>query len=349
MSETKVVEPAPLPRLLPWHAGAAEQLGRAWAANRFPHALLLQGADGLGKRGFAAWIAAAVLCENSTNSKLDACGRCAGCMLAKAGPHPDLQWVVPEEGKQQIGIDLVREATELLVKTSGRHGYKVAIVEPAHLMTPPAANSLLKTLEEPPGPSVLILITSQPSLLPPTVRSRCQKLTIPRPDREAATRWLQAETGRDVRPGLLEFAAGAPLRALAYAGGRFEELDEHMQESLGNLLSGRTDVTQVAAEWQKETLPDRLTWLDLWLSSAARAALAGSADLVTFPAGSPHLPSLPRTLNISGLYNMAERARALKSQLTRTSLQRELAVESWLIALLQMLAPPSAPNSRPGS
>jgi DNA polymerase III subunit delta' len=345
MTETRI-EPAPLPRLLPWHASAAEQLGRAWAAKRFPHALLLQGADGLGKRGFAAWIAAAVLCENPASSQLDCCGRCASCTLAKAGPHPDLQWVVPEEGKQQIGIDLVRGATELLVKTSGRHGYKIAIIEPAHLMTPPAANSVLKTLEEPPGPSLLILITSQPSLLPATVRSRCQKLTIHRPTREEASRWLQAETGRDVRPGLLEFAGGAPLRALAYADGRFEELDEHMLESLGNLLTGRTDVTQVAAEWQKDALPDRLTWLDLWLSSAARAALAGSDDLVTFPAGSPHLPSLPHTLNISGLYDMVERARALKSQLTRTSLLRDLAVESWLIALLQMLAPPSTPSSR---
>jgi hypothetical protein len=112
-----------------------------------------------------------------------------------------------------------------------------------------------------------------------------------------------------------------------------------MQRSLAELLAGDTDVTQVAAAWAKEGLPDRLTWLDLWLTSAARGALAGSADRVTFPAGSAHLPSLPRTLNITGVYGMVDRLRALKAQLARTALQRELALESWLVALLQCLAP----------
>jgi DNA polymerase III subunit delta' len=103
------------------------------------------------------------------------------------------------------------------------------------------------------------------------------------------------------------------------------------------LLSGRADVTQVAAAWGKDALPDRLTWLDLWLTSVARGAVAGNADLITFPIRGAHLPSMPRTLNISGVYSMVDRARALKSQLARTALQRELAVESWLIALLDVL------------
>ena len=98
-------------------------------------------------------------------------------------------------------------------------------------------------------------------------------------------------------------------------------------------------MTQVAAAWAKDSLPDRLTWLDLWLSSMARGAVAGSDDLVTFPARGAHLPSLSRTLNISGVYSMVDRARALKAQLARTALQRELAVESWLIALMEVLEP----------
>jgi DNA polymerase III subunit delta' len=138
---------------------------------------------------------------------------------------------------------------------------------------------------------------------------------------------------------LLTFAGGAPLRALEYLGGRFDALNEHMQKSLGGLMAGRADVTQVAAEWHKDALTDRLVWLDLWLQSIARAALAGNADLVTFPGGSAHLPSPPRTLNISGVYSMVDRLRALKAQLARTALQRELAVESCLIALLEILTP----------
>jgi DNA polymerase-3 subunit delta' len=105
---------------------------------------------------------------------------------------------------------------------------------------------VLKTLEEPSARSLLMLITSQPSMLLPTVRSRCQKVTIARPSRDEAIEWLRAKSGRAIEAALLEFAGGAPLRALAYADGRFDALNEHMQKSLGALLAGQADVTQVA-------------------------------------------------------------------------------------------------------
>lgn len=331
-----------IPQLLPWHEEAAAHLRKAWAANRLSHALLLQGAEGLGKQSFAAWLACAVLCDRSAGTTLNCCGECASCALFAAGSHPDLLWVVPEEEKQQISIDQVRAATERLTKTSYRQGYKVAIVDPAHLMTPSAANSVLKTLEEPSPRSLLVLVTSQPSMLLPTVRSRCQKVTITRPSHEQAIAWLREKSGRTVDPALLEFAGGAPLRALAYADGSFDALNEQMEKAVGALLAGHADVTQVATEWEKDRLIDRLTWLDLWLNSLARAALAGNADLITFPNRSAHLPSPARPLNISGVYSMVDRARALKSQLARTALQRELAVESWLIALLDVFGPEPA-------
>jgi DNA polymerase III subunit delta' len=340
--ESVVFVPAPAPRLLPWHSAATEQLRQAWRSDRFPHALLLQGVEGLGKRALAAWLAAAVLCERSAGGVLDHCGACVSCTLIRAGTHPDLLWVAPEEGKQQISIEQTRTAADRLTRTSYRQGYKVAVIEPAHQMTTSATNSVLKTLEEPAPPSLLILLTSQPSLLLATVRSRCQKITIARPSHDAALAWLREETGTTVEPALLAFAGGAPLRALEYAGGKFADLNEHMQISLGSLMAGRVDVTQVAAEWAKDALADRLVWLDLWLQSIARAALAGNADLVTFPGGSAHLPSPPRTLNISSVYNLVDRARALKAQLARTALQRELAVESWLIALMDVLTPAAA-------
>jgi len=333
----------PTPRLLPWHDAAVAQLQSAWGSKRLSHALLLQGQDGLGKRQLAAWLAAAVLCEKSTTT-LEHCSQCASCALLAAGSHPDLVWVAPEEDKQQISVDQIRAATERLTKTSYRQGYKIAIVEPAHQMTGSAANGLLKTLEEPTPQSLLILLTSRPSSLLPTVRSRCLKVAVRRPSRDQALRWLQAETGTAVEPQLLEFTGNAPLRALEFARGGFGELNDSMQRSLGQLLGGQNDVTQVATEWAKSALPERLNWLDLWLMSAARSALGGSAELFTFPARSAHLPSLSRTLNISALYAMVDRLRALKAQLARTALQRELAIESWLIALLQTLGPVSAAN-----
>lgn len=313
------------------------QLRAAFAAGRLPHALLMLGPDGLGKREFAHWLAAAVLCENPIDS-LQYCGQCTSCKLIAAGTHPDLMWVAPEEDKQQVSVDQVRAASERLGKTSFRQGYKIAIVEPAHQMTVSAANSLLKTLEEPPAESLLILLTSRPSTLPATVRSRCQKIAIHRPSTQDALHWLQAESGKPVAPALLEFTGGAPLLALELAGGRFAELDADMQRALDQLLGGQADVTQVASEWAKDALVERLTWLDLWLMSLARGAIGGSGDLVTFPARAAHLPSLPQALNISDLYDMVDRARMLKAQLSRTALQRELAIESWLVSLLQAVA-----------
>lgn len=340
----ETVASIPAPRVLPWHATVVDQARAAWSANRFPHGILLQGAEGLGKRELASWLAAALLCETSGSGQLQFCGRCPSCQLIAAGSHPDRYWVNPEEDKQQISVDQIREVCARLTQTSYRHGYKVAVVEPAHQMTISAANSLLKTLEEPTARSVLILVTSRPSGLPATVRSRCQKMVVHGPASTEAIEWLRQEAGAEADPQLLEFTGNAPLRALDFArGGRFDALNERMQKSLGELLSGRSDVTQLAAEWDtkdaKPQLPDRLTWLDLWLTSVARAAIGGSADLFTFPARSAHLPSLPGALNISALYAVVDQVRALKSQLTRTALQRELAIESLLHSVLQVLGP----------
>lgn len=345
----ETVSSIPAPRVLPWHASAIDQARTAWSASRFPHAILLQGAEGLGKRQLASWLAAAVLCETSGAGPLQFCGKCASCQLIAAGSHPDRYWVNPEEDKQQISVDQIREMSGRLTQTSYRHGYKVAVVEPAQQMTVNAANSLLKTLEEPTPRSVLILATSRPSGLPATVRSRCQKMAVHGPSSTEAIEWLRQESGAEADPQLLEFTGNAPLRALELAKeGRFDTLNEGMQKSLGQLLSGRSDVTQLAAEWDtkdaKPQLPHRLTWLDLWLTSVARAAIGGSADLFTFPARSPHLPSLPAALNISALYAVVDQLRALKSQLTRTALQRELAIESLLHSVLQVLGP--APAAR---
>lgn len=338
----------PTPRQLPWHESAMRQLRLAWTSQRLPHALLLQGADGLGKRELASWLAAAVLCERS-GAELRACGECASCKLIAAGSHPDFTRVAPLEDKQQISVDQIREMSAVLTQTSFRQGYKVAVVEPAHQMTVNAANSLLKTLEEPTANSLLILVTSRPSGLPATVRSRCQRVAIPTPATREAMQWLQSQPDATVTAQLLEFAGRAPLRALELAQGRFEQLNADMQRAMSRLLSGEADVTQIAAEWDtkegKTILHERLVWLDLWLNSAAREAIGGTAELFTFPARSAHLPSLPATLNISALYALVDQVRALKAQLARTALQRELAIETLLIALLQTVSPSSVPGS----
>jgi len=323
---------ATLPLAFPWHEPLVKQIESAWLKDRLPHALLLHGQAGLGKRRLAEWVARGLLCGNSRD-QLDACGQCNGCRLAAAGSHPDLMRVTPEEGKHQLSVDQVRAVSEWLSMTSHQQGWKIAIIDPAQLMTIAAANSLLKTLEEPPARSLLILVASSLQGLPATLRSRCQRLGIPRPPAAMALKWLSQVTSQAVSPQVLEFTGGAPLRALEVHDA-FVSLDEEMRSSMTDLLAGRADVTRVAQFWAKEAMPDRLTWLDLWLMSLAREAVAGTGDLVTFPGQPVPLPTSANVLNISHLYRLADRIRELKSQLLRTALNRDLAAEMLLAELL---------------
>ena len=326
--ETKTIPVVVAP--LPWHAPLIKHLEAARSRRRLPHALLLHGGEGIGKRLFAQWLARAIMCDVQ-GEQLVPCGSCASCALANAGTHPDFFAVSPEEDKQQISIEQIRDLSERLAMTSYRRGFKVAIVEPAHQLTTGAANSLLKTLEEPARDSLLILITSRLSTVLPTIRSRCQKLAMPPPSQDAALAWLHSVSGQEVPPELMQFADVAPLKALAYLDGSFAKLNEQMTRTLDDFLAQRSDVTQVASQWADDELIERIDWLDGWISRCLQAGILGTDDPVT----STVLPTPRGALNISAWFALLDRVRALKAQLAKTALQRELAVEALLIGLIE--------------
>ena len=163
--------------------GAVETLRRAYGADRLPHGLIFAGPAGVGKATTARALAAVFLCDNP---KADApCGRCESCRAFEAGNHPDYHVVTKEliryhdkTGKSK-GIDLsIHVIRPEVIDPAGRKAVlgrgKAFVIEQAELMNPLAQNALLKTLEEPAGRSVLILLTDQPGALLPTIRSRCQ-------------------------------------------------------------------------------------------------------------------------------------------------------------------------------
>lgn len=322
--------------VLPWHASALAQVAAAWTSKRFPHALLLTGAPGLGKGCFARRLAASLLCE-ARGTALEPCRACAGCRLVVAGSHPDLFELTPAEDKQAISVEQVREVCEKLGLTASRAGYRVAIVNPAHALTPSASNALLKTLEEPPGSSLLILVSSRPASLSATIRSRCQKIALKSPGIDATLVWLQAVTAGSAKRDLVEFVSGAPLRALEYFDGRFDRLDEQMRTGLDGLQLGRMDPLALAASWTDELLEDRLIWLDHWVSASLRRAIAGTDESVTLATGTAPLPRSREPLNITALYAVLDQIRDLRVILGRTALQRELALQNLLIVLVRAL------------
>jgi DNA polymerase-3 subunit delta' len=176
---------------LPWHELAVSRVAAAIAEGRLPHALLVQGPAGVGKDAFAWTLAAALQCRER-GPGLQPCGHCAECSLSFAGSHPDLHVIRRTEDRKSIAVDQIRELSEALAMTSLRRGHRLAIVTPAHAMTPSAQNALLKTLEEPAARTLLMLVTPRPSALLATLRSRCQRVEIARPAAAAAAAWLAA-------------------------------------------------------------------------------------------------------------------------------------------------------------
>jgi DNA polymerase-3 subunit delta' len=165
------------------HDVVLEQLKKAASRRRLSHAYLFLGPGGVGKKLFAQNLAQSLLCEKTSDEGLEACGICANCKRMQAGTHPDYYQVDCPEGKKSIPIELFVGDEE----HRGRQGLcyelslrpmssdrKIAIINDAHLMQSEAANSLLKTLEEPPAKSLIILITDREEGLLPTIRSRCQ-------------------------------------------------------------------------------------------------------------------------------------------------------------------------------
>ena len=230
---------------LPWQAKIWQQLQERRDADRLPHALLLSGPAGTGKQQFAQAFAESLLCK-APDDDGSACGHCKACELIAAGSHPDWTVISPEEEGKAIKVDQIRSLSEFTSLHAHYEGFKVVIVQPAEQMNRAAANSLLKTLEEPSDNTVLILVSANPHRLLPTIRSRCQLLPFASPSRTDALAWLspQLQQNQDAVK-LLEIAAGAPLTALKLADSALMDVFEDNFTSIEAILSRQQDPLQV--------------------------------------------------------------------------------------------------------
>jgi DNA polymerase-3 subunit delta' len=255
---------------------------------QLPHALLISGPRGIGKFDLARAFAESLLCENLTDSG-EACGKCLACGWLAQGNHPDLRRLQPEvvaadaggavaEGSdagkkkpsQQITIDQVRGLDDFLHVGTHRHGARLVLLNPAEAMNRPTANALLKSLEEPIDNTLFILVTSEPSRLLPTIRSRCQAVPVRCPARALAGRWLSDAGVRDAGDWLA-LAGGAPLLALELSvSGERVLLDSLLaQVSRGTGLdalaaAANLDKT-VRAEKRPAALKRVIDWAQKWL------------------------------------------------------------------------------------
>ncbi len=196
----------------PWQQVQWQRLQQQRQRDLLPHALLLYGQPGLGLDHFARCLIQSLLCTSPLDGGV-ACDECAACRQFQQGVYPDYQEVVPEEGKAAILVDQIRELNDFVGLTQNARGRKLVLLTPADQMNVNAANSLLKTLEEPSGDTVIVLVAHSLSRLPATIRSRCQLVKFGKPSREQARQWLAAQ-GCERIDHLLHLAGGAPCLAV---------------------------------------------------------------------------------------------------------------------------------------
>jgi DNA polymerase-3 subunit delta' len=296
---------------LPWHEKQWSNLERAWQRNRLPHALLLEGPAGLGKSLFALRIATLILGVEDLDPEA---GR----------SHPDLTLVTVPPDKKQISVNQIRDLCAGLSMTSHGAGYKVAIIDPAERMNIPAANSLLKTLEEPTPDTVLILVRSRLDTLPLTVASRCQKVRFATPPDEEALAWLESrEPGKDWS-ALLRVSSGAPLAALRAASEADDELDERLAEDLREIAAGRRDPVKVAAEWARLDPSKTVAWLNGIVVGLIRERGSGHGES---PKG---LQNLNQVLPLGQLFRYLDEVQAALRRIDG-ALNLQMTLESLLI------------------
>jgi DNA polymerase-3 subunit delta' len=311
---------------MPWHETPLATVTSALAEDRLAHGLLLHGMAGLGKRALARQVAALCLCANST-----ACGECPACQWVKADNHPDYYRVQPEEDKRTISVDQIRGLIGKLTLSSLATGRKVALIEPADAMTEGAANALLKTLEEPSGDSVLILVADKLSALPATILSRCQSVPVPRPETDAALSWLQSRDGGVAHwPGLLRLAHGAPLAALALQEDDFGETMTQLSNDLQALASSQANPASVAARWVKANPARALEWLIRRVSDVIRVRFGVAGRDVAHNLRPEDLPDDLNQIKLSRLFDYLDQLRRAQRQLD-TSLNAQQLIEAVLV------------------
>lgn len=262
--------------LPPWLAPVWDGLRLRIDAQRFPHALLVTGASGLGKRDLVAVLVARLLCPTPRADGF-ACGVCRGCQLRAVGTHPDRLHVTLEErddGKlrTEITIDQIRALGQRFAAKPSFGGWQVVSIDPADRLNVAAANALLKTLEEPAANTALLLVADEPARLPATIRSRCQRIDLRPPEIAMARSWLIAQGAVPaVVDEALLFADGNPGAAKAMLDADFGSSVDALLADMNDAARGRSLVA-IAARWSDQDCDALFGMLARLVVLALRAA-----------------------------------------------------------------------------
>lgn len=331
------------------HEDTLDLLRRALSRGRMGHSFLFVGAEGVGKRRTAQQFAQGVLCETNPPAALDPCGRCAGCRQVENESHPDYFFVSKPVESNELPIESIRELCDKLSLKPARGGYKVAIVDDADLLNEASANCFLKTLEEPPSRSILILLASGIETQLVTIVSRCQVLRfrnltadevavlirrlhpeMPEAEIDRLAQWsggsvaraleLSGEDWRRMRQDLLTGLATQPVPAV-----RLEEQVVQFVEAAGTLASAKRararQLVGLAADFYRQALFAQQTNAELDRSDESMQAVLRVAE----------------TLSTETIIDLLDRCLQADYHIARW-LHQQLSLECWIDDLAQISA-----------
>ena len=265
-------------------------LGRALAAGRIPHAYLFRGPDGVGKRLFAGRMAANLNCGRALGGA--ACGMCPSCRKFHSGNHPDFIVIGPDQGS--IKIDRIRELIKTLSYPPYESAMRVVLLEDIHTLRREAANSLLKTLEEPPENNLLILTVESSKTILPTLSSRCQ--TVPFfPLHLDDTVSILMKEGIDEKTACLlaRLSEGSPGRALLFQKTEMADIGEKTVAAIRETaaagdgwVGGLLQMAELMAGLKENLIPF-LGLLRIWIRDGLMAAVGPEQDTPAGVVGAP--------------------------------------------------------------
>lgn len=287
--------------IAPWQEEMWSSLAERRVRGNLPHAILLCGPAGLGKRTFAERVTAMLLCAQTDAP----CGHCRSCRLfanrAQRDPeetrpdgtmaqpnghpgHPDARFFghvlneksSPKKMYTELVVEQIRDLSAWLSLPPQMGRAQIALIDPADGLNINAANALLKTLEEPGAGRHLILVSSEPARLSATIRSRCQRIDFRLPTTAQALAWLAAK-GVDAKTAASGLAAsgGNPGLALTWASSGGLALRDEVAADLRALHAGKTTPLEVANRWSKAEAETRLWFAAALAQDEAQAQARG--------------------------------------------------------------------------
>ncbi len=321
------------------------------------HAQIVTAPEGYGLREFSLAMAQYSLCGNIDSDGNTWCGKCQNCQLFAAGTHPDFHVICNDvesaqgriamiseysyryqdesvrgktaQLKKVIPIDHIRTLIDNFVQRPHIAPRKVGLILPADRLNINAANALLKLLEEPPADSLLILLSSEPSRLPPTVLSRCVQIHLPRPGHEQARAWLKDQIDSEDIDLALELTDGAPIKAREVCRTELLQAQKEFLVGLAGVCRQAVSPYQLSSSLNKLDFEEVIKWLQCFILDVIRWKTVGR---IPWWQASVEERLMPDRISGEKLFQVYDRLCTYR-RIARGSLNQELALDAIILSI----------------